>query len=208
MIANSRSIMHALVQGLPLSSRTEAPRPTSSAPVVSVPAPGAPVTPSAASTAETITPHRASRETAVPLWFKKEAFTADDFEPDEYIRAMRRYVRRCHLMPSALFFVRARLLSDARSCMSRFHSARYKKSSRDTWDRSRLRQAPPMPLLAYTRDQFSSVRITQCLAEGALCVALNGWLLEHVCSAAAQSDNPLRSRRSWWSSSTEITATS
>ncbi len=29
-----------------------------------------------------------------PLWFKKEAFTAPEFDPDEYVRDLRRYVRR------------------------------------------------------------------------------------------------------------------
>jgi hypothetical protein len=28
-----------------------------------------------------------------PLWFKKEAFTAPEFDPDEYVRDLRRYVR-------------------------------------------------------------------------------------------------------------------
>jgi len=30
---------------------------------------------------------------SVPLWFKAEAFTAEEFDPDEYVRDLRRYVR-------------------------------------------------------------------------------------------------------------------
>lgn len=30
---------------------------------------------------------------AASLWFKKEAFTAAEFDPDEYVRDLRRYVR-------------------------------------------------------------------------------------------------------------------
>ena len=30
---------------------------------------------------------------AVPLWFKVEAFTAPEFDADEYVRDLRRYVR-------------------------------------------------------------------------------------------------------------------
>jgi hypothetical protein len=39
-----------------------------------------------------------------PLWFKKEAFTAPEFDPDEYVRDLRRYVRGPRCAENAFFF--------------------------------------------------------------------------------------------------------
>ena len=36
---------------------------------------------------------------AQSLWFKKEAFTAPEFDPDEYVRDLQRFVRATHLLP-------------------------------------------------------------------------------------------------------------
>ena len=75
-----------MLQAPPLSSRGESPG-------VTVPV-SLPAGSSTTATSEDAALDTSSTNAAilVPLWFTKSSFTADDFEPDEYIRAMRRYV--------------------------------------------------------------------------------------------------------------------
>ena len=70
--------MHATLQSLPLSGRSGGDVDDKAAP--------------SAATGEASLGSDAEALHAVPLWFKKDAFTAEEFDAEEYARNMRRYV--------------------------------------------------------------------------------------------------------------------